>query len=300
MIALGTAVTQDAVYEECARPGFDLIREPDTELLVFPAAGSIFRSYNLILDRASRIEGLEALVLVHQDAEIIDPEFLTKVRTAMSDPDVAIVGCAGAFGVRSIAWWEGLVTWAAYTHKYPEWGGGEIPGLTWIPDRTPSYTRPGEVDSVDGFVMAFSPWAIQNLRFDESVGSALHGYDFDICMQAKAAGKKIMVEDMRVIHHHNLELISEGEAWVEVHMKLARKWAHQIPDENAFSGDWEERARRAEAELSATRLMAGAGELIWQIRMDETEAELKEMKESTSWKITSPLRRFMNLFRRSG
>jgi hypothetical protein len=32
--------------------------------------------------------------------------------------------------------------------------------------------------------------------------------------------------------------------------------------------------------------------------MDKTEAELKEIKESSSWKITRPLRWFMGLFRR--
>ena len=149
----------------------------------------------------------------------------------------------------------------------------------------------GEVDSIDGFVIAFSPWAIENLRFDETIGGKLHGYDFDISMQVKEAGKKIVTEDLRVIHHHSLELISEMEGWVDTHMQLSRKWQHLLPDNGGGEPDWEERARRAEAELSATRLMAGAGEIIWEARTQELERELNEVKNSTSWKITRPLRR---------
>jgi hypothetical protein len=140
-------------------------------------------------------------------------------------------------------------------------------------------------------VIAFSPWAIHNLRFDETIGGKLHGYDFDISMQVKEAGKKIVTEDLRVIHHHSLELISEMEGWVDTHMQLSRKWQHLLSDNGGGEPDWEERARRAEAELSATRLMAGAGEIIWEARTQELERELNEVKNSTSWKITRPLRR---------
>ena len=56
------------------------------------------------------MEDLEALVLVHQDAELVDDDFCDRVRAALADPEVAIAGCAGAIGVRSLAWWEGAIT----------------------------------------------------------------------------------------------------------------------------------------------------------------------------------------------
>ena len=90
------------------------------------------------------------------------------------------MGCAGAVGVRSIAWWEGAVTWASFTHRYEEFGGGEVPALTWDREQLPPYASTGEVDSIDGIVMVLSPWAVRELRFDESLGT-LHGYDFDFC-----------------------------------------------------------------------------------------------------------------------
>ncbi len=49
-------------------------------------------------------------MLVAQETEITDPELLRPLREALSDPDVAVAGCAGATGVRSIAWWEGEVS----------------------------------------------------------------------------------------------------------------------------------------------------------------------------------------------
>jgi hypothetical protein len=286
MILFGTAVTDLETYDSCAAPGIRLAAEPDTEVVAHQSAGSLFRNYNLLLDQAAAREGLEALVLVHQDAEIVDPDFCAKIRQALSDPEVAIVGCAGAVGVRGIAWWEGAVTWASFSHRYRELGGGEFPSLSWTDaEKPPSFTRTGEVDSVDGFVMAVSPWAVENLRFDESLGK-LHGYDFDFCMQARAAGKKVVTADFRVVHHHSLELISDSETWIEAHIRIAEKWDGRLPSAERGEVDWRKRALRAEAEAAAAK-----GDAISErLKREATERQLSDVAESTSWRLTAPLR----------
>ena len=152
VIAFGVAVTSPSAYDRYAFPGIQRVAEPDSLVMAHQTAGSIFHNYNLLLDKAGEREDLEALVLPHQDTEIVDPEFLTRIRQALADPDFAVIGCAGAVGVRSPAWWQGAVTWASMTHRYQEYGGGEFPGPTWIPDTTPSYASPGEVDAIDGFL----------------------------------------------------------------------------------------------------------------------------------------------------
>jgi hypothetical protein len=284
MILFGTAVTDLDAYDRFAAPGVRLAAEPDSEVVAHQSAGSLFRNYNLLLDQARGRDDLEALVLVHQDAEIADPDFCDKLREAFGDPDVAVVGCAGAVGVRGIAWWEGVVTWASFTHRYQERGGGDFDSLSWA-DPPPSITRTGEVDSVDGFVMAVSPWAARNLRFDESLGK-LHGYDFDFCMQARAAGKKVMTADLRVIHHHSLELISDPATWIEAHVRVAEKWDGQLGDERPGGEEAWRRELRAEAEAAAAK-----GEAISErLKREATERELKRMTESTSWRVTAPLR----------
>ena len=146
-------------------------------------------------------------MLVHQDAEIVDADFCQKIRAGARRPGCGVVGCVGAIGVRSIAWWEGSVTWASFIHRYGEHGGGDLPAFSWNEEEMPPYARTGEVDTVDGFLIALSPWVVRNLRFDESLGQ-LHGYDFDFCLQVREAGKKVVTADFRAIHNHNLELVS--------------------------------------------------------------------------------------------
>src|SRR3954451_16671667 len=163
MIAFASSITKPEVYRRSAEPGIRRAAEPGSEVFDLPAVGSIFASYNALLDRAQACADLEALVLVHQDAEIVDADFCAKVRAALQDPDVAIVGCVGAIGVRSIAWWEGSVTLASFIHRYEELGGGEVPGLAWTPEETPTYAGTGEVETVDGFVLGLTPWAIREL-----------------------------------------------------------------------------------------------------------------------------------------
>jgi hypothetical protein len=96
MIAFGTSITSPEAYRRYAEPGIRRAAEPNSEVYAFAASGSIFRSYNLLLDTAAARDDLEALVLVHQDAEIVDADFCDKVRRALRDPDVGVVGCVGA------------------------------------------------------------------------------------------------------------------------------------------------------------------------------------------------------------
>ena len=104
------------------------------------------------------------------------------MRKGLRDPEVGVLGCAGAVGVRNIAWWDGSVTLASFSHRYMEYGGGDILGSTYHLEDAPPEADPGEVDTIDGFMMALPPWTLENIRFDESLGQ-FHGYDFDICQQ---------------------------------------------------------------------------------------------------------------------
>jgi hypothetical protein len=297
MIVFACSITDPALYARAAEPGIRRAAEPDSEVLANAAAGSIFRSYNLILDTVAEREGLEALVLLHQDAEIVSPDFCATLRAALRDPDVGVVGCVGAVGVRSIAWWEGSVTWASFTHRYEEHGGGSVPALSWTKDALPAFAETGEVDTVDGFVMALSPWVVRNIRFDESLGQ-LHGYDLDFCLQVRAAGRKIATADFKVVHHHSLDLVSNPETWLSAHMRVADKWDGRIPGVTPPAADWRERARRAEAEAALARTEAVAAMMQAEARSSDLARQVEEMTNSISWRITAPLRR-LNAIRRA-
>jgi hypothetical protein len=299
VIAFGCSITDQYVYGYAAKPGFERAREPGSLVIANSAAGSIFRSYNLIMDSVRDRDDLEALVLVHQDAEIVDDHFCAKVRDALSDPDVGVAGCVGALDVRSIAWWEGSVTWASFIHRYRELGGGDIASVSWDSDNLPPYARTGEVDSLDGFVLVISPWVVRNIRFDEGLGQQMHGYDFDFCLQVRSAGRKVVTADFKVIHHHSLELVTDPEVWVQAHKCVAEKWEGRmpgvgLPNWGAAADKWKERARRAEAEAGVTRLERQSKVLqleAVEVHLQRVTKELEDLKRSTSWRITAPLRR---------
>jgi hypothetical protein len=287
MIAFGASITRLDVYRACAEPGIRRAAEADSVVYDLPSIGSIFRSYNALLDRAAAQEDLEALVLVHQDAEIMSPDLCATIRAALADPDVGVIGCVGAIGVRSIAWWEASVTLASFINRYEEHGGGDLHSFSWDWEEAPPYARAGEVETLDGFVLVFSPWAVRSLRFDESLG-AFHGYDLDYCLQVREAGRKVVTADFRAIHHRPLEMLPEPHEWIDAHIRVAEKWDGRMPGIGQAHGTWRERALRAEAERDAARTVARATEA----RIAMLERSLVETRTSISWRLTAPLRLF--------
>lgn len=283
MIAFGCAVVLPEAYELRAKPGIERAAESDSAILVHAAAGSIARGYNLMLESAARLEDLEALVLLHQDAELLDGDAASKLRSAFADPDVAVVGCLGARNVRDMAWWDGEVTWNSAPYRHGEFGGGDLKPRV----RTSPQQAPGEVESIYGVVIALSAWAVRNLRFDESLGM-LHGYDFDICRQAREAGRKVLTVDLAVAHHHSLDVVTQVETWIAAHMRAAELWENDGPDS---VDEWRPRAREAEAAAAAARLLA-ASKLLQIDAVTQFHArEIETLVNSRSWRLTQPLRR---------
>jgi Glycosyltransferase like family len=294
VIAFGCAINNADVFRKYGEPGVRRAGEPDSELFAFAPVESVGRTYNLVLDAAARRDDLEALALVHPQTEIVDPGFCAKVREALADPEVGMVGCAGATGVTSIAWWEGRVVSAPAVHQYGEHGGGELPALSWTQFEPP----PAEVEALDGQVLVLSPWVVRNLRFDESrlLG---HGFDLDFSLQVRATGRKLMVADLRVVHHRSLELVSDLDVWVEAHIRIAEKWSDVLDGDIPRDDDdsWKRRARRAEARREAARAIAFSRALTLDARVLELERALAEKTGSPSWRVTAPLRTINRLRR---
>jgi hypothetical protein len=286
LIAFGLSIVESEPYRRFSGPGLRLVMEPDSEEYAFASVGLTSRTYNLILEEAAKRDDLEALVLVNPEVELRDPQLCAKVRQLAANPEVAVAGCLGARGARSLAWWRGQVRSGAIRHHYYEHGEGELDGLSW----TRAERDTGEVDVVDGGLMVLSPWAVRNVRFDEA---RVHGFGFDVdyCLQVREAGRKVVVADLALTRHSRLDLLEKPELWVEAHIQLARKWEGRWPGAEPEERDWKERARRAEAEREAARAEAVSGELLVDARVEQLEKELEEVTDSLPWRLTEPLRR---------
>jgi hypothetical protein len=281
VIAFATAIADAEAHRRYAEPGIRAAAEPDSAVLAYAAAGSMARSANLLLDAAAALDGLEALVLVDTHAQIAGPRFAAKVRAALADPDVAVVGVAGARGVHGLAWWEGAVAAAPVVRRYHEHGGGELPAYAWAHPAP----APAEVDVVDGQLMVLAPWAVRELRFDEGLATT-RGWDLDFCLRAREAGRKVVVADIALTLHGPLDVIGDPELWVQEQLRFTSRW-----DRANGATDWRARARRAEAEREAARIQGYFEALILERQVERLEREFAEATGTAGWRLTAPLRR---------
>lgn len=207
MIAFAACVGSQEKFRRCALPGLRLAAEPDSLVIEATTDHSIFEAYNEVLDALSARADLEALVLLHEDVEITDPQFCTKLRAVLAPSDVGVAGAIGARGVTSLRWWEGEGFGRVLeTRGLIDFGGGAH-----------------DVDALDGLLLCLSPRAVRELRFDAERFSGFHGYDMDLCFQACAAGLRVRVEELGVVHHTKGGYGDEA-AFEEADRRWREKW----------------------------------------------------------------------------
>lgn len=165
---------------------------------------SIAAAYNSILDT---IPPDTALILLHDDLELADPDGEAKLLAALA-PDVGLVGVAGGSGKHGLAWW----LYDPVGHQQTD-----VLNIDFGP-------RTGDVDLLEGSLLVFSPWAVKILRFDERF-PGFHGYD-EIAAQAGAAGMRVVVADVDTHHHSALGFKTEAShlQWLEADRLYREKW----------------------------------------------------------------------------
>lgn len=180
------------------------------QVIAMSGQTSIADTYNTILDALYPDADLEALVLLHDDLEITDPQAEEKILAAVAEPDVALVGVAGATTIHGLNWWDA-----------PDPIGHQLTDSMMI-DFGP---REGDVVSLEGSILAFSPWAIRNLSFDTRF-PGFHGYD-EISMQAVDQGKRVVVRDLDTHHHTVVGFKSKAseEGWHVCNRLFREKWS---------------------------------------------------------------------------
>ncbi len=212
MIVYGVCAGPSGKFGQIAQPSINRLRTADDVVVALFDQRSIALAYNRILDHAGDHDDLEAVVLIHDDVEILDPGFADKVRAALSEDDVAIIGVTGASSVASLEWWvydthgrvredrAGVVDFGGGTH---------------------------DVDMVDGLFLGMSPWAVRNLRFDEGY-QGFHGYDADVCFAARAAGRRVIVTDIDLAHR-TLGGFGDKDTFDAADRRFQAKWRLRPP-----------------------------------------------------------------------
>lgn len=153
----------------------------------------IVPAYNEVLDTVQHWDDLEALVLLHDDLELLDLQAEAKLVAPLRDPDVGLVGVAGGGGA-SIYWWNHEPVGHQQTDRR-------------LIDFGP---REGDVTLLEGSVLVLSPWVVRHVRFDPRF-TWFHGYD-EIGMQVRFEGKRCVVVDVDTWHHNPEGYASEESA----------------------------------------------------------------------------------------
>jgi GT2 family glycosyltransferase len=192
-----------------------LPRVGDRELLLLYNQHSLTWAYNTILNACSSDASgngtrPDVLILLHDDLELIDPLGEQKIVDAFErHPQVGVVGVAGATNITSLAWWEGETLGHQLTDSQPL-----------------HFARSsGYADALEGSILALRGEVIRTLRFDEGyVG--FHGYDVDVCFEARRHGWSSLVIDVDTHHHTTLGFKSPEVAasWQRANRWFQEKW----------------------------------------------------------------------------
>ncbi len=203
-----TLVADRQRYDTVAMPGILLAGGADPECVVLEDAPSAAKALNGVLERYRNDATVDGLVVLHEDCEITDEHFELAIRGRFNQTDVGIVGMIGSIDPPGLSWWDAEEKhgWVMETRGMIQFGLAEH-----------------DVDVVDGLLMVIGRRALDaGLRYDEDY-DAFHGYDLDLCMQARAAGLRVVAAG-GYVNHRTKTGYGDVDAYQRADALFRRKW----------------------------------------------------------------------------
>lgn len=207
---VGICAGESGKLERHALPGLDAVL-PDCPRIILRHQSSLAGAYNEVLRQASLVDDLEGVLLIHDDVELRDPAILATVRRAFADESVGLVGVIGGRGVKSLSWWD----WSPRGRVIETRGTLDFGGLG------------GDVDNVDGLLMALPARVACSLRFDAETFDFFDGYDVDFAFQVRRAGYRVVVESIDLVHHTKA-VLADNARFDDSTRRLQQKWSLTI------------------------------------------------------------------------
>lgn len=195
----------------------------------------ICTAYNELVEMARSRSNVEALVLLHDDAELVDSDARNKILSAARRPGVGVLGVIGGSDLRDGRWWRAR-----------EQAGYAIDsrGVHDLGDRDRA------VDIVDGVCLVLTREALRRLTFDPRTFPGFHGYDADICLASRAAGLENRVLPLDLVHRDK-GFLSHPDTFHEAQRAIRRKWPAYVHDDPYLrramkpDGPWRRRVQSA-------------------------------------------------------
>lgn len=211
MLIFGCCVGPSGKFETIAGPSLDRVMAPGDVFVREQGSDGICAAYNRVLDLARQTAGCEGVVLLHDDTEL-GTASRTQVLDALKESDVGLVGVVGGRDLHGPIWVDAR-SWAGVAND--SYGRRE-------------YGPPaGDVDVVDGLLLAIAPAAYSKLDFDQKTFPAFHAYDTDYCLQVREAGLRVRVVPVDYRHVDKGDL-GDRSAFEQGSSQLRSKWPHRI------------------------------------------------------------------------
>jgi glycosyltransferase involved in cell wall biosynthesis len=228
-----------------------LMRADLFELIGVHDARSLAEAYNRVIPHARG----EIIVLCHDDIEILNPDFVLRLKEHLRRFDV--VGVAGTDRVIGAKWMAAGPPHLFGQVVYPMPDGSFQLDIYGAPRRIV-----GGIEGLDGVLIAVRRSAFQRLRFDEQTFDGFHGYDLDFSLTARALGMRLAVAcDINVLHASSGQF---DKVWEVYEDRFVKKWlTGRMP------------ARNQTAPVYCQ----------WAVRMVKSRAELLEVLNPSYWRI---------------
>ena len=159
-------------------------------------------NFSAIMNYAASLAEGDVLVLLNNDTEIVEPDWLTELVSQVSRPEVGVAGPLLLFG-------DGTIQHAGI---HPGLGGLMGHGHKHLPDGSPGYFNRlkavHEVAAVTGacLVIKKSTWDELGGLDEKNLPVAYN--DVDLCIKARQRGLKIIFTPFSKVVHH--ESVSRG------------------------------------------------------------------------------------------